>query len=61
MIAPGEIVLTQPGSRPVCKGEVLYLYDRSSNCKRPGLDRPVGVIDGDYMATQEMKAISSFR
>ncbi len=50
-IAPGEIVLVPTGVKAYMQdGEVLYLYDRSSNPRKKGLVliNSVGVIDGDY-------------
>ena len=51
MISPGEIVLVPTGVKAYMQpGEVLYLYDRSSNPRKKGLVliNSVGVIDGDY-------------
>ena len=51
VIAPGEIVLVPTGVKAYMQaGEVLYLYDRSSNPRKKGLVliNSVGVIDGDY-------------
>lgn len=51
IIAPGEIVLVPTGVKAYMQdGEVLYLYDRSSNPRKKGLVliNSVGVIDGDY-------------
>lgn len=48
---PGEIVLVPTGVKAYMQpGEVLYLYDRSSNPRKKGLVliNSVGVIDGDY-------------
>ena len=50
-IAPGEIMLVPTGVKAYMQtGEVLYLYDRSSNPRKKGLVliNSVGVIDGDY-------------
>ena len=50
-IAPKEIVLVPTGVKAYMQpGEVLYLYDRSSNPRKKGLVliNSVGVIDGDY-------------
>lgn len=50
-IAPGEIKLVPTGVKAYMPaGEVLYLYDRSSNPRKKGLVliNSVGVIDGDY-------------
>ncbi len=50
-IAPGEIVLVPTGVKAYMQaGEVLYLFDRSSNPRKKGLVliNSVGVIDGDY-------------
>ncbi|MGT2833105.1 dUTP diphosphatase [Streptococcus halotolerans] len=50
-IDPGEIVLVPTGVKAYMQdGEVLYLYDRSSNPRKKGLIliNSVGVIDGDY-------------
>lgn len=50
-IAPGEIQLVPTGVKAYMQaGEVLYLYDRSSNPRKKGLVliNSVGVIDGDY-------------
>lgn len=50
-IAPGEIKLVATGVKAYMQaGEVLYLYDRSSNPRKKGLVliNSVGVIDGDY-------------
>lgn len=50
-IAPGEIKLVPTGLKAYMQaGEVLYLYDRSSNPRKKGvvLINSVGVIDGDY-------------
>ncbi|MFV8214041.1 dUTP diphosphatase, partial [Streptococcus pluranimalium] len=50
-IAPGEIKLVPTGVKAYMQdGEVLYLYDRSSNPHKKGLVliNSVGVIDGDY-------------
>ena len=51
VIEPGEIVLVPTGVKAYMQaGEVLYLYDRSSNPRKKGLVliNSVGVIDGDY-------------
>ena len=48
---PGEIKLIPTGIKAYMQpGEVLYLYDRSSNPRKKGLVliNSVGVIDGDY-------------
>ncbi|MBM7642856.1 dUTP diphosphatase [Streptococcus loxodontisalivarius] len=50
-IAPGEIKLVPTGVKAYMQaGEVLYLFDRSSNPRKKGLVliNSVGVIDGDY-------------
>ena len=50
-ILPGEIQLVPTGIKAYMQnGEVLYLYDRSSNPRKKGLVliNSVGVIDGDY-------------
>lgn len=50
-LAPGEIKLVPTGVKAYMQpGEVLYLYDRSSNPRKKGLMliNSVGVIDGDY-------------
>jgi dUTP pyrophosphatase len=50
-LQPGEIKLVPTGLKAYMQaGEVLYLYDRSSNPKKKGivLINSVGVIDGDY-------------
>ncbi|MGT2907995.1 dUTP diphosphatase [Streptococcus dentiloxodontae] len=50
-IPAGEIVLVPTGVKAYMQpGEVLYLYDRSSNPRKKGLVliNSVGVIDGDY-------------
>ncbi|VTS45592.1 deoxyuridine 5'-triphosphate nucleotidohydrolase [Streptococcus porcinus] len=50
-IGPGEIKLVPTGVKAYMQaGEVLYLYDRSSNPRKKGLVliNSVGVIDGDY-------------
>ena len=50
-IEPGQIVLVPTGVKAYMQpGEVLYLYDRSSNPRKKGLVliNSVGVIDGDY-------------
>lgn len=50
-ILPGEIKLVPTGVKAYMQaGEVLYLYDRSSNPRKKGLVliNSVGVIDGDY-------------
>ena len=49
-IAPGEIKLVPTGVKAYMQaGEVLYLYDRSSNPRKKGLVliNSVGVIDGE--------------
>lgn len=51
VLEPGEIVLVPTGVKAYMQtGEVLYLYDRSSNPRKKGLVliNSVGVIDGDY-------------
>ncbi|WP_251713001.1 dUTP diphosphatase [Lactococcus ileimucosae] len=51
VIQPGEIKLVSTGLKAYMQaGEVLYLYDRSSNPRKKGLIliNSVGVIDGDY-------------
>ncbi|MGO2742764.1 MAG: dUTP diphosphatase [Pseudolactococcus laudensis] len=48
---PGEIKLIPTGIKAYMQpGEVLYLYDRSSNPRKKGLVliNSVGIIDGDY-------------
>lgn len=50
-ISAGAIVLVPTGVKAYMQpGEVLYLYDRSSNPRKKGLVliNSVGVIDGDY-------------
>lgn len=50
-LAAGEIALVPTGVKAYMQpGEVLYLYDRSSNPRKKGLVliNSVGVIDGDY-------------
>ena len=50
-IEPGQIVLVPTRVKAYMQpGEVLYLYDRSSNPRKKGLVliNSVGVIDGDY-------------
>ena len=50
-LGPGEIKLVSTGVKAYMQpGEVLYLYDRSSNPRKKGLVliNSVGVIDGDY-------------
>ncbi|MDR1606323.1 MAG: dUTP diphosphatase [Streptococcaceae bacterium] len=50
-LEPGEIKLIPTGVKAYMQaGEVLYLYDRSSNPRKKGLVliNSVGVIDGDY-------------
>ena len=50
-IKPGEIKLVSTGLKAYMQaGEVLYLFDRSSNPRKKGLVmiNSVGVIDGDY-------------
>lgn len=50
-IAAGEIKLVPTGVKAYMQaGEVLYLFDRSSNPRKKGLVliNSVGVIDGDY-------------
>lgn len=54
-IAPGDIKLVPTGLKAYMQdGEVLYLYDRSSNPRKKGLVliNSVGVIDGDYYGNQ---------
>ena len=51
VIAPKEIKLVPTGVKVYMQpGEVLYLYDRSSNPRKKGLVliNSVGVIEGDY-------------
>lgn len=51
VIEAGEIKLVPTGVKAYMQaGEVLYLYDRSSNPRKKGLVliNSVGVIDGDY-------------
>ncbi|MCS4488503.1 dUTP diphosphatase [Streptococcus sciuri] len=51
VIEPSQIVLVPTGVKAYMQaGEVLYLYDRSSNPRKKGLVliNSVGVIDGDY-------------
>lgn len=51
ILAPREIKLVPTGVKAYMQsGEVLYLYDRSSNPRKKGLVliNSVGVIDGDY-------------
>lgn len=51
VIEPGQIKLVPTGVKAYMQpGEVLYLYDRSSNPRKKGLVliNSVGVIDGDY-------------
>lgn len=50
-INPGEITLVPTGVKAYMQaGEVLFLFDRSSNPRKKGLVliNSVGVIDGDY-------------
>lgn len=50
-IDPGEIALVPTGVKAYMQpGEVLFLFDRSSNPRKKGLVliNSVGVIDGDY-------------
>lgn len=50
-IDPGEITLVPTGVKAYMQpGEVLFLFDRSSNPRKKGLVliNSVGVIDGDY-------------
>lgn len=50
-LAPGEIKLIPTGLKAYMQaGEVLYMYDRSSNPRKKGLVliNSVGVIDKDY-------------
>ena len=50
-IEPGEIKLVPTGVKAYMQaGEVLFLFDRSSNPRKKGLVliNSVGVIDGDY-------------
>ncbi|MGT2935636.1 dUTP diphosphatase [Streptococcus castoreus] len=54
-IAAGEIALVPTGVKAYMQaGEVLYLYDRSSNPRKKGLIliNSVGVIDGDYYGNE---------
>ena len=54
-ILPGEIKLVPTGVKAYMQdGEVLYLYDRSSNPRKKGLVliNSVGVIDGDYYGNE---------
>ncbi|HEQ2530765.1 TPA: dUTP diphosphatase [Streptococcus pyogenes] len=54
-IAPGEIKLVPTGVKAYMQdGEVLYLYDRSSNSRKKGiiLINSVGVIDADYYGNE---------
>lgn len=51
VLEAGEIKLIPTGVKAyMAAGEVLYLYDRSSNPRKKGLIliNSVGVIDGDY-------------
>jgi dUTP pyrophosphatase len=51
VFAPNEIKLVPTGLKAYMQaGEVLYLFDRSSNPRKKGLVliNSVGVIDGDY-------------
>ncbi|URZ87295.1 dUTP diphosphatase [Floricoccus penangensis] len=51
VLKPGEIKLIPTGLKAYMQaGEVLYLFDRSSNPRKKGLVliNSVGVIDGDY-------------
>ena len=53
---PGEIKLIPTGIKAYMQaGEVLYLYDRSSNPRKKGLVliNSVGVIDGDYYGNSD--------
>ena len=53
---PGEIKLIPTGLKAYMQaGEVLYLYDRSSNPRKKGLVliNSVGVIDGDYYGNSD--------
>lgn len=55
VIEPGEITLVPTGIKAHMQpGEVLYLYDRSSNPRKKGivLINSVGVIDSDYYNNQ---------
>jgi dUTP pyrophosphatase len=55
-LQPREIKLIPTGIKAYMqKGEVLYLYDRSSNPRKKGLVliNSVGVIDGDYYENSE--------
>ena len=64
VIAPGEIVLVPTGVKAYMQaGEVLYLYDRSSNPRKKGLVliNSVGSLMVTTMAIQGMKAISLHR
>lgn len=50
-IEPGQVALVKTGVKAYMQdGEVLNLYDRSSNHKKKGvvLVNSVGIIDGDY-------------
>lgn len=50
-LEPGEIKLVPTGVKAYMQdGEILYLFDRSSNPRKKGiiLINSVGVIDGDY-------------
>ncbi|EHI70936.1 dUTP diphosphatase [Streptococcus ictaluri] len=54
-IEPGQIALVPTGVKAYMQdGEVLYLYDRSSNPRKKGLVliNSVGVIDGDYYGNE---------
>ena len=55
VIEPGQIKLVPTGVKAYMQpGEVLYLYDRSSNPRKKGLVliNSVGVIDGDYYGNE---------
>ena len=55
IIEPGKIKLVPTGVKAYMQaGEVLYLYDRSSNPRKKGLVliNSVGVIDGDYYGNE---------
>ena len=63
-IDPGEITLVPTGVKAYMQpGEVLFLFDRSSNPRKKGLVliNSVGVIDGDYYNTRLTKDISSLK
>lgn len=59
-ILPGDIKLVATGVKAYMQaGEVLYLYDRSSNPRKKGLIliNSVGVIDGDYYNNTENEGL----